>query len=330
MTTTTAPTSDVVSLLGFTEKRGTAWIGRGVNESFAGAIPRERAIQTLSYPLAATDGIQGAILTEDGVTTYTDRSRKMIVRTDTGKTLGVFKQGYQIHEPQKWCLENLELILDGGLQIASVVVAKHGAIAMLQAELSDTFEGPEGVNHRPFLTAATSHDGSIATTYLTNTRILICDNMISGALSTATNPRTKIRHSSKSLTRVLDVRTDLGLVLEQVGDEFNAQVQALLDVTVTRSKWDAFVKAYAGTDGKEGRAKTIADNKADVLRQLYNQDERVAPWANSAYGVLAAVNTAENHIFGADKNREERNQLRVAKGEWSQIDHNTLRLLASV
>lgn len=323
------------TLIGFTDKRGNAWHHReGNNNHFPGPVPRERALELLSYPLAeASVSATVTEIDEDGVTerVFGAPDRKAVVRTDTGLVLGVFKQGYQIHQPAEWCLQNVDLILDGGLQIGSVVVLKGGAVAALQAELDETREGPEGIKHRPFLTAATSHDGSIATTYMTGTQVVVCDNTLSAALGATDTQKTKIRHSSQSLTRIGSVRENLGLVVEQIGDAFDAQVQTLLDAHVSASKWNAFVKAYTGVDvAKEGRAKTMAETKVKQLNYLWTADERVAPWKGSAYGVLAAVNTAQHHIFGSEKTREERNQMRVVTGDWDSIDQSTIKLLASV
>lgn len=331
MTTETLEWLENNTLIGFTDKRGNAWHHReGATNHFPGAIPRERALQLLSYPLAEAE-LNATFITEEGVSTVPAPGRKAVVRTDTGDVLGVFKSGYQIHQPAQWCLDNVDLLLDGGLQISSVVVLKGGAVAALQAELDDTREGPEGILHRPFITAATSHDGSIATTYMRGTQVVVCDNTLSVALAATDTLKTKIRHSSRSLTRVGQIRENLGLAVEQIGDEFDAQVQVLLDTIVTESKWSEFVKAYTGVDvAKEGRSKTMAETKAKQLNQLWRNDDRVAPWRGSAYGVLAAVNTAQHHVFGSDKTREERNQMRTVTGDWDGIDQGTLRLLATV
>jgi hypothetical protein len=48
---------------------------------------------------------------------------------------------------------------------------------------------------------------------------------------------------------------------------------------------------------------------------MYRHDDRVSPWADTAYGVLQAINTYEHHegtVRGAD--RSERNMLRAVYG----------------
>ena len=75
----------------------------------------------------------------------------------------------------------------------------------------------------------------------------------------------------------------------------------------------------------------MAERKRDALQRLYLHDQRVAPWARTAHGVLAAVNTYEHHegsVRGAT--RAERNMLRTVTGDFDRVDRDALRLLNSV
>lgn len=327
------------SLIGFTEKRGNAWWDArggvttdGIPNHFEGAVPIERVERLLEFELVKAD-LTATYLDDAGVTAVQVAGRQAIVRKDTGAVFGVFSEGYKIHPPKEWCVANLDLILDGGLQVGSAVSLRGGARVAVQAELEETREAAEGVKHRPFLTAATSHDGSLATTYLTGTTVVVCDNTLSAALREKDAAKVKVRHSRNSLDRVGEIRESLGLIVEQVGDEFDAQVRELTSEYVSDSVWAAFVQAFSNPSGKEleGRSKTMADGKVAILNRLWNYDERVAPWKHSAYGVLSAVNTATHHEFGVKgMTRAERNAERTIAGEWDDLDAKTLRLLASV
>lgn len=319
------------TLIGFTDKRGAAWHGReGDDNHFPGAVPQERALELLSYPVHEGT-VQSVVQLEDSAMLVEDPDRKTIVRTDTRQILGIFKQGYRMHQPAEWCLQNLDLILSGGLEIGSVVVLKGGAVAAVQAELPEnriaTGKGAEPVEYRPFVTAATSFDGSIATTYGRGAQVVVCDNTLSVALRNFDGV-TKYRHSSGSLSRIGEVRENLHLMVEQSADAFDTQVRALTAMHVTDAKFAEIVSAFTGIDSaKEGRSLTMAEKKQDALLKLWRDDERVAPWRNNGYGVLAAFNTASHHIFGADASRPERNQRRVIEGGWDDFDSKILRML---
>lgn len=337
MSTTTAPTTS--TLAGFMGQR--SWIGHADEaQTFDGPVPREAAIELLSFPMVEAS-ISVTALTPDGVVSFDAPDRKAIIRLDTQDVFGIFKSGYKIHLYPEWLVENTEIISDGGLEIGTVALTKRGARALLQAEMPETrvatAPGAEPVAHRPHLTAATSADGSIASTYGVGTRVLICENELAvgfgggfHAFAKSFSGMHRVRHTSGSLDRVGQVRTDLGLVVEEVGDTFDKEFRELVSQHVSDSRWREFVNAYTGVEkAKEGRSKTIAQGKADALNTLWRSDERVAPWANSAYGVLAAINTASHHVFGADKGRTQRNQDRTIDGKWEEQARNTLQLLAS-
>lgn len=335
MNTTTKNTT--ATLAGF--MKGRRWIGHADEAlTFDGGVPREEALRLLSYPLAEAS-LTATVLTEDGVQTIEMPDRKAIVRTDTGVAFGVFKQGYQIHQPAEWCLNYVDMLLDGGLEIATVAVVNAGARVLLQAQMPDTrvatAPGAEPVKHRPWLSVATSHDGTIATTYGVGTRLLICENELSlrgfQGLVRDLNSVYKVRHTSQSLGRIGEVRANLGLVAEQVDGEFDKEFRELVSEYVTDAKFNEIVKAYTGVDkAKEGRSKTIAENKVAVLNNLWRNDERAASWKNSMYGVIAAFNTAHQYEFGADKGRVERNQRQLIDGTREKFDANILELARSI
>lgn len=328
------------SLIGFTDKRGFAWHYReGHHNHFPEAIPRKKVIKLLSYPLAETSRVDSVVhvLTDDGVEerVFPTTNWKGIVRLDTGETFRYFKPTYQIHQPVEWCVRTLDRLMYGQLQLSSAIVLKGGAVTAVQAEFADTrvagSTGAEPVKHRPYVTAATSHNGDMSTTFLRGTRIWVCDNTLAGALAESSALRHKVKHSSQSLSRISEVREDLDVAVEEVGDAVDLAIRELTSQHVSNSTFNAVVDAYTGeSKAKEGRGKTIAGQKTKILKDLWKKDERVAPWKNSAWGVLAAFNTADHHIFGTDATRVSRNESRALSGERDKFDENILRLLASV
>lgn len=323
------------TLIGYTEKRGKAWHARHNDEDgnhYPGPVPIEDVSKLLGYELAEAS-LNATVINSDGVLEVPVKNRKAIVRLDTGAVFGIFGAGYKIHRPQEWLVDNLNLILDGGLNVGSALALKGGAVAAIQAELSDTREAAEGVLHRPFLSAVTSHDGSLATTYFAGTTVIHCDNTLSAGLRAVDVLKHKVRHSRNSLDRISDVRERLDLVVEQVGDLFEEEVKRLTSEVVSEEKWQRFLSAFTNPKGKElsGRSQTMADTKAATLNRLWNYDERVAPWRGNAYGVVAAVNTFTHWEAGVKNvTRDERNGLRMASGEFNDLDASTIKLLAAV
>lgn len=330
MSITEQITENTTLLTGFAEKRKYTW-----GASTEGAISFEDAKRLIGWtPLEGE--VNGIVLTEDGVTTVSDPTRKMLLHPRTLKPLAVHGQGYTVHPYADTLLDQASLIADGEVGLARVGTLNEGRKAFVQYELGDNVsvksKGSETVDYRPFLNAATSLDGSIATTFFVGTTVIVCENTLSLALreSRDAGDQVKVRHTRNSAVQISDARHALGILFKQA-DDFAAEVEKLTAEYVSDQKWNDFLEAVAPIDKKEGRALTMAENRRAQLNQLWNSDERVAPWRNSAWGVLAAVNTHSHHIQTVKNvDRAERNAARIIDGSLAKLDANTLRVLASV
>ncbi len=334
MSKETLATLNTQTLIGYTDKRGTAWHYRAEEQGaesnhYAGAIPVADVERRLFNWLGVEGELSATAITPDGVIKSVDPERKAIMRSDNGNILGIFKNGYRVHQYGDWLLDNVSMLLDADLHIGSAGLLRGGAQAWVQIEMEDTITAAEGVEFRPFLTAATSMDGSIATTYMVGAQVVVCDNTLAAGLRNA-DAKVKIRHSVNSLTKIGQVRDALSIV-HQVGDAFAEEVRALTAQVVTDDQWARFVKAYTDTGSDSKRSQGMAERKAGELNRMYQYDERVAPWKGTAYGVLAAVNTHVHHVQTVrGASRAERNMARFIEGGVDKMDAATLDLLATV
>jgi phage/plasmid-like protein (TIGR03299 family) len=323
------------TLIGFTGKRGTAWHYRASHQGdepnhYPGPIPVEDVKRRLFHWEPVEGTIETTYLTGDGVTRLTDPDRKAIIRPDTGSILGIFKQGFRIHEYKRWLVEHIETILDDELSIGSAGLLKGGAVAWVQVEVPETCTTPEGIAFRPFLSAATSLDGSLSSTYQTGAQLIVCDNTLSAALATNNAKRVKIKHSRRSLEQVVDVRDALGII-HQIADGFAAEVHRLCQIEVSQKNWSAFLDKHTPIPAEHGTKRTNAENKRRTLHHLWTYDQRVRPWQGTAFGVVQAVNTFTHHeqtVRGAA--RAERNMHRMVTGGVDDLDLSTLQTLETV
>lgn len=338
------------TLIGFTEKRGHAWHYRASEQGaepnhYPQGIPLDEVTRRLFYwkPVEGNVESHVTVIGEYGVDAYdvVDPDRKAIVRPpetfgpdDNGAILGLFKQGYQIHDYEQWLLEQVADILDDELQVSSAGLLKGGAQGWVEVSIPDTIVTPEGVRFRPNLLAATSLDGSLATTYKRTVTNTVCDNTMGMALA-EDGGQLKVRHSRYSQVKLVEARAALEIV-HTIADEFAQQVATLCDTTVTDSQWEQFLESLAPTtqeDGtpKEGRSFTMAATKQSELRQLWNADPRVSPWKGSAYGVVQAVNTWAHHIQTVrGSERAERNMTMTVTGAFDKLDADTITTLGEV
>jgi phage/plasmid-like protein (TIGR03299 family) len=334
-------------LVGFTDKRGHAWHYRAADQGdepnhYPGPVPvpdverRLFAWQAESRPVGVQ--LPADLNTADGIDEAgvpfrweTLGGRQAIVRSDTQAVLGLFKDGYVPHQYREWLLGTVAGILDDDLSIGSAGLLKGGAVAWVSVEVPDTVTTPEGVEFRPNLLAVTSFDGSLATTFKRVVTNVVCDNTMAAGLGER-GQQFKARHSRHSGMRLAEARDALAIV-HTIADDFAAEVAELCAVSVSDGQWRAFVEAHVPMpkDGRDSRAKTLAESKRGTLGRLYAYDARVAPWQGTAFGVVQAVNTFTHHegtVRGMS--RAERNMLRAVDGGVDTLDAETLGTLRKV
>lgn len=324
------------TLIGFTLKRGRAWHYRREQQGaesnhYEGAIPIEDVRRRL-FPWKAVRGsVQSVVTLPSGETaTIHDASRLAVVRPDTQRVLGVFMDGYVIHQYDDWLVKNIETILDDELSIGSAGLLREGGVAWVSVDVPENMRTPEGVEFRPHLLAATSMDGTVATTYKRCVTNVVCDNTMSAALGerrAGGGQQIKIRHSSRSLGRLQEARDALAIV-HTLADDFAAQVAELTSMTVTDAAFERFLNSLVPLPDERGRRRTNAETKREKLVTLYREDPRVSPWAGNAYGVVQLVNTFAHHEGrGRDETRGERNMLRAVTGGVDRLDKDTMEHL---
>ena len=326
---------NTMTLIGFTDKRGKAWHYRESAQGtepnhYPGAIPVEDIRRRLFNwkPVVATSESTWTD-PETGETEHQVWDKRQTLIHPVYRTrLGEFTDGFKIHDYDQWLIQNTNTVLDAdGLGASSAGLLKGGAVAWVQAEMPETVTTPEGVEGRPFITAATSLDGSLSSTYLTGAQLVVCDNTLSAALGDRGAGRVKVKHSRNSLGKIGEVRDALGIMYQTAAD-FTAEVAELCAVEVTDKQWDEFLAAHLGDKPDPARSVRSAnsyDRHREALTSLYRHDNRVAPWAGTAFGVVQAVNTYEQHVKnvkGAD--RAERNMDKMVRGEFDKLDTTTL------
>ena len=131
------------TLIGYTSKRGQAWHYRADHQGaepnhYEHAVPVADVRRRLFHWSPVEADVQAVTIDETGVQTFTDPTRKAIVRPDTGAILGIFRTGYKVHDYDQWLINNVEGILDADLHIGSAGLLRGGAVAWVQVEMADT------------------------------------------------------------------------------------------------------------------------------------------------------------------------------------------------
>jgi phage/plasmid-like protein (TIGR03299 family) len=323
---------NTMTLIGFSGKRGKFWHYResmqgGEPNHYEGAVPVEdikrrlfnfRLIESPLY-VPGWDGDFVAV-----------PDRKVIMADDTRDVLGIFKGGYQVSQYTQSLLEDAQALVGNGVEFASAGLLRNRGVAWAQLEKSETLTAC-GVDYRPFIMVSDSCDGSLARTYNTGETVVGCDNTMRESLLNSL-AIFKLKHTKFAKFDATTVRDALGL-LEEIGEQFKESIEALANWAVTEEDWTRFLDEVCkfDADAKTTRSATIAQNKRDDLRNLWENDERVNPWKGTAFGVLQATNTWGQHIQTVrGSSRAQRNMLNFITGSGPKEDANTLKILEAV
>jgi len=265
---------------------------------------------------------------------------KGIMHPDTDYEFGIFGiDTYTIHEYRTWLLQNVDRIVDGEVGIASAGLLRNGGVAYVSFELPECVE-VAGMDIRPLLLAATSIDGTKASTYKMATQLPICDNTLEVALQ-GDDGVFKVKHSSRSLGRLNDARDALGLLYKHTEDMV-AFLDTLSNVDVTDAQFKQIVKAIKDipepvTEMQKGkmvvtnqRAITIAENLHHDLNTMWKSDPRCKQWNGTLLGAFQTVNTWHNHDRPQNDNGVERVMNATVNGQIAKFDAEFFQIIAGL
>lgn len=344
---------DTQVLVGCTDTRGNAWHWRRGNDNhYPAGIPVEDVRRRLfnftvdAHPVAfivpcdiSDPRMSG--LDDDGSPFRLVKSAQGRVgqlRSDTDFDLGVFGDGYRGHAYGEWLIENVQSMLGEGLVIGSAGLLRNGAVAWVQVEMPENMMTPSGERFRPFLMAFTSFDGSLATGYKLLFQRIVCDNTMTIGLQEYA-PTWRTRHTAHSQFRSEDARATLGVrALEKAAAAFTVRAEEMINTPVTDEQWGALIFEIFGQRDTNGKlipesqwspvVQTRFSNKRAAVQGLWVDDERVAPFKGTAWGVLQAFSTHDLHIGTVrGKPRQERNMLAAVNN--GLIDDRVLKAMSA-
>jgi phage/plasmid-like protein (TIGR03299 family) len=329
--------------IGYTDERGPAWwaaSGEFMTDGshFDGPVPADEVRKLLAVPFVEAK-LFAQYEDEAGERQVVgDPDRKVILTPDTGDILGVFKSGYQVHGYQRWTADQIAAILDtsqGELGTAAVGLLRKRGVAFLQAKLTGTGMEVGGYEFAPYILAATSVDGSLASTYATGVQAAVCDNTLNAAIRGALT-KLKVKHSRNSAGKLSDVRAALGLVYQEA-DEFALAASELQAVDVSAADFSAWLDEMSPVPERDPKSRTGGARYTNAVKvretyeAMWKHDPKVKPWAGTAFGILQLDNTYRTwtrNVSGT--NRMERNFVNMVAGKSAAEDSDALAALSRV
>ena len=263
------------------------------NEKHAGPVPFERVRKLFDFrveytPLYTHDAhLRSMVALEN---------KQAIRRTDNGMVLNTVSKSHGLHQFSDVLVDNLFTLLDASdtdLQVSGAGLLKNGAVGWVQVQ-APCLEAGEG-DVAPTLTLASSHDGSLATSYRMGMFRFICSNQI-GALRRKSDNVFKLRHTLNSSMNFTTARNTLGLMWKQA-ESFNAEVNTLIETSVSDAEFYRIVNRLAPMPPESATeaARTRWENRVESVSNIYRNDERVGDFRGTGWGVVQAFNTYRQH-----------------------------------
>lgn len=205
---------------------------------------------------------------------------------------------------------------------------KDGKVVWMLAQLPETIKisGMEDEAIQQNILIANSHDGSTAVSASITPVRVVCNNTLTLALKGT--PRTfKIRHTKNMSGRINEAKRVLGIA-EAYGERIQAVGTALVNAKFSDAEFEAFLESLVPTKGKEvGRSLTVAEDKQEVIRNIYRTAPDLQNIKGTRWGALQAViDYNDHHIKGRGNNQGESRMNRILN--MPNITHEAFAILS--
>lgn len=267
-----------------------AWheLGEIVGDSFDRPTIEERAPWILSdvekivaqYPIIGAEGVQ-----------IVEGETAAVVRTYDGKIVGEGHgaESYGIVQVSDILGLAEEIASAGEFPIVSAGTLRNGTQTFFTLKTGDA--SPAGYNLETYVTACTSHDGSLSAQVFGSSIVTVCANTLAMSLGGAFQP-IKVKHTRNAADRIETIRATLAAQAE-AREALADTLEALANVKLTQDDLRNLA-TYVVPEPTAERAKALADTTRASILGLYSMDERCLPWHGTGLGFVQAVNVHEN------------------------------------
>jgi len=238
---------------------------------------------------------------KEGGFTHKIPNKKVLVRSDSGTSLSVVSDTYNVVQPKEVLEFYRDLTASAGFELETAGVlkggAKYWALASIGQEarlLDDTIKG--------YLLLGTACDGTMATTAMFTSIRVVCNNTLGFAMQEAKG-KTKhlVRVNHRSVFDQTQVKAQLGLAASS-WDSFIKSVDVWASTSVSNEKALQYFEVVMGYEDPNVPGVYVPNKKAtSKLMELYNGAGKGAGMKtakNTVWGLINAVTEYVDHHRG--------------------------------
>lgn len=213
-----------------------------------------------------------------------------LIKTDEGS--GVIGIEHALHLYGVWLTGTIAEVLGDDAVIVSSGLLDNKMQAWVCIERPEVVDGPGGVQFAPNITFSTSLNGTLSSQINQSTTLPICDN----TMTLARSQGLAFKHTGRSGSKLGTYR-GVAQALVQGQTDFTKILDDLLSTEVTDKDYSNFLDAlFPESDEDTPRKRNRSQRVKQDITQLYKGDHRVQAWKGTAFGVVQAVNTYQQHL----------------------------------
>jgi phage/plasmid-like protein (TIGR03299 family) len=248
--------------------------------------------------------------------------RAAVLRTSPfdGKpeALGVVGERYQPIQNEEHAALLDTLVDESGAHFETAGAIDGGRKVFLSMRLPGhiTIGGVDPVTN--YLVAVNSHDGSSAFTLMVTPVRVVCQNTLAMAYGRHSHAF-RVRHTSGALNAVSEARAALDMSFTYL-EEFQASAEAMIQSSLTQSRFDAIIAAEWGAgDDAPAATQTRATARLDVMSGLFTASTQKGI-DGTVWGGFNALTEYFDHYqpTRGEEHAEDQRALRAALFPWGK------------
>jgi phage/plasmid-like protein (TIGR03299 family) len=259
-------------------------------ETYDGPVPMDRLRDLFAGRVHFSP-----LYTMTGAGVMTEVPNRHALVNEREEVLNVTSRRYGIHQFSDVLIDNLLTLTsasDGDVEVLGAGLVSNGAVGWVQVQTPTMRISGDEI--APTITLASSHNGTLLTSYRVGMFRFSCSNQIGALRRSGEGQRVyKLRHTMNSAVKFGEARHVLGLLFDEA-ETFADEVQRLIDTPVDGPQFSTMIRRLnprpEGADVTPG-AMTRWENRVDALHRLWSEDERVAPYRWTAWGAMQAFST---------------------------------------
>jgi phage/plasmid-like protein (TIGR03299 family) len=247
--------------------------------------------------------------------TFSVLDRRFLLKRDMGDRFDLIGKKPLIVSDRYELIQN-DAILDvvEGLNLQPVTAGTmfNSSMVWMLLDMGDSvmFQGTDEATHR-YLLVATHHGTGNFIVALVNVRV-VCQNTYELAIAGG-DLRWSIKHTSSAKDRLWEAKKALTQAYRGA-DELDREIYKLMEASFSHEQFATVVDelvpvvhAKYDDDGKQinTKAQNAAAESRGQLRSIWRGETETIS-RHSAFHAIQAVNEWEQHLYGHDKNRDER------------------------